>query len=65
VYGGFHLLPYKREELHQLIQYIQGDLSVKRVAPAHCTGHLGFKLFKEAFRENYLFAGLGETIRIN
>jgi 7,8-dihydropterin-6-yl-methyl-4-(beta-D-ribofuranosyl)aminobenzene 5'-phosphate synthase len=65
VYGGFHLLPYKREELHQLIQYIQGDLSVKKVAPAHCTGHLGFKLFKEAFRENYLFAGLGETIRIN
>ena len=65
VYSGFHLLPYKREELHKLIDYMKNDLSVRRVAPAHCTGHLGFKLFKEAFGENYLFAGLGENIIIN
>ena len=65
VYGGFHLLPYKREDLHKLIQYMKDDLSAKKVAPAHCTGHLGFKLFKEAYKENYLFAGLGETIKIN
>lgn len=65
VYGGFHLLPYKRDELEKLIHYIQTDLQVKKVAPAHCTGHLGFKLFKDAYKDNFLFAGLGETVRLN
>ena len=62
VYGGFHLLPFNRQQIVTLAQQLKNDLSVKRVAPAHCTGHLAFKILKEQFGENYLYAGLGETI---
>lgn len=63
VYGGYHLLPFKRPDLLALAKYLKTDLGVKKVAPAHCTGHLAFKLLKEAFGDSYVFAGLGETIR--
>jgi 7,8-dihydropterin-6-yl-methyl-4-(beta-D-ribofuranosyl)aminobenzene 5'-phosphate synthase len=62
VYGGYHLLPYKRNELKILANYLIGDLGVKKVAPAHCTGHLAFKILQETFGKNYIFAGLGESI---
>lgn len=63
VYGGYHLLPFKRPDLLALAKYLKTDLGVKKVAPAHCTGHLAFKLLKEAFGDSYVFAGLGETIK--
>lgn len=62
VYGGFHMLPFNRQQTGQLVSMLKNDLKVSRVAPAHCTGHLAFKLLQDSFRENYLYAGLGETI---
>ncbi len=62
VCGGFHLLPFREPDIRALTATMQKDLGVQRVAPAHCTGHLGFKLFREAYGENYLFLGLGETV---
>lgn len=62
VYGGFHLLPFDRQQVSQIADLIKNELGVAKVAPAHCTGHLGFKVFKDLYKENYLFAGLGETI---
>jgi 7,8-dihydropterin-6-yl-methyl-4-(beta-D-ribofuranosyl)aminobenzene 5'-phosphate synthase len=63
VYGGYHLLPYKREVLQQMADRLKNDLGVKRVAPAHCTGHLAFRTLKMAYGEHYLFAGLGEELK--
>jgi 7,8-dihydropterin-6-yl-methyl-4-(beta-D-ribofuranosyl)aminobenzene 5'-phosphate synthase len=62
VYGGYHLLPYKRDVLESLAKRMKNELMVKRVAPTHCTGHLAFRVLKQTFGENYIFAGLGETI---
>ena len=62
VYGGFHLIPFDRQKTIEICQYLKNKLGVRRVAPAHCTGHLAFKIFSDAFRSDYLFAGLGETI---
>ena len=62
VYGGYHLLPYERSTLIDLSNRLKDELEVKKVAPAHCTGHLAFKILKDHFNEDYLFAGLGETI---
>ena len=62
VYGGYHLLPYDREVLTSLASRLQNDLGVKKVAPAHCTGHLAFKILQDRFKSNYIFAGLGETV---
>ena len=59
VTGGFHLLPYGREEIDAIAATMRDELGVKVVAPAHCTGHLGFQIFREVFQNNYRLAGLG------
>ena len=60
--GGFHLFPYGVEEVRGVAMRLRDVLHVKRVAPAHCTGHLGFQAFAEVFGERDVFAGLGERI---
>jgi len=62
VYGGFHLLPFNRQQTNDLVSKIKNELNVKRVAPTHCTGHLAFQLLQQQFQSNYLYAGLGEKI---
>jgi 7,8-dihydropterin-6-yl-methyl-4-(beta-D-ribofuranosyl)aminobenzene 5'-phosphate synthase len=62
VYGGFHLIPFDQNKISEICHYLKDELGVHRVAPAHCTGHLGFKVFSDLFLGDYLFAGLGETV---
>jgi 7,8-dihydropterin-6-yl-methyl-4-(beta-D-ribofuranosyl)aminobenzene 5'-phosphate synthase len=62
VMGGFHLLPYGADEITQVAEALKRDLGVKRVAPAHCTGNLAFKIFREFYGDDYIFAGLGSEI---
>ena len=62
VLGGFHLLPYGAEEIGEIVRRMQDELAVTNVAPTHCTGHLGFKLFQEAYGEHYHLAGLGSSV---
>jgi 7,8-dihydropterin-6-yl-methyl-4-(beta-D-ribofuranosyl)aminobenzene 5'-phosphate synthase len=64
VYGGYHLLPYNREQITQLAKRLKNEMNVKRVAPAHCTGHLAFKILQNIFKDDYIFAGLGSTAEI-
>lgn len=63
VMGGYHLLPYSAEEISGLVTRLQDDVGVKLVAPAHCTGPLGFKIFRERYGSDFLSAGLGSEIR--
>jgi 7,8-dihydropterin-6-yl-methyl-4-(beta-D-ribofuranosyl)aminobenzene 5'-phosphate synthase len=63
VYGGFHMLPFDRDQTLALVEEIRTNLQVHRVAPAHCTGHLAFKLLRDKFGEDYVYAGLGEVVR--
>ncbi len=62
VYGGFHMIPFDREQTTQLVNLLKFDYGVHRVAPAHCTGHLAFKILYDTFNKDYVYAGLGETI---
>jgi 7,8-dihydropterin-6-yl-methyl-4-(beta-D-ribofuranosyl)aminobenzene 5'-phosphate synthase len=62
VTGGFHLIPYRREYIESLAKRLKEQYQVEAVAPAHCTGHLGFLIFRNEFGANYKFFGLGETI---
>jgi 7,8-dihydropterin-6-yl-methyl-4-(beta-D-ribofuranosyl)aminobenzene 5'-phosphate synthase len=64
VIGGFHLLPYGAEKITQVAKTLKGKLAVKRVAPAHCTGNLAFKIFHELYGDDYLFAGLGSKVSL-
>lgn len=63
LYGGFHLLPFDRTATNQLVTRLKDELGVRQVAPAHCTGHLAFKLLARAYGDQYRFAGLGEVLR--
>jgi 7,8-dihydropterin-6-yl-methyl-4-(beta-D-ribofuranosyl)aminobenzene 5'-phosphate synthase len=62
VLGGFHLLPYGADEIGEIVRRMKLELGVENVAPTHCTGHLGFKLFREAYGEKYHSAGLGASV---
>ena len=62
VYGGFHMIPFNREQTNKLASLIKNDLQVHKVAPAHCTGHLAFKILQDYFGSDYLYAGLGESV---
>jgi 7,8-dihydropterin-6-yl-methyl-4-(beta-D-ribofuranosyl)aminobenzene 5'-phosphate synthase len=65
VYGGYHLLPYEETDISRLVLKMKNEMNIKKVAPAHCTGHLAFKILKDHYQENYLFAGLGEELIFN
>lgn len=62
VYGGFHMIPFDRAQTVQLVSTLKNDLKVHRVAPAHCTGHLAFKILHDTYKTDCLYAGLGATI---
>lgn len=64
VMGGYHLLPYDTGEIEGIARRMRDELGVDQVAPAHCTGHLGFKVFRDLYGDDYLAAGLGARIPI-
>jgi 7,8-dihydropterin-6-yl-methyl-4-(beta-D-ribofuranosyl)aminobenzene 5'-phosphate synthase len=62
VFGGFHMIPFSRPEITALGKYIKDELKVKKLAPAHCTGHLAFKLLRDIYGSDYVYAGEGELL---
>ena len=64
VVGGFHLIPYKREYIEGLAKRMKEEYGIESVAPAHCSGHLGFSIFQKVFGDKYRFFGLGERINL-
>lgn len=64
VVGGYQLIPYKRDYIEGLAKRMKEDYGVESVAPAHCSGHLGFSIFQKAFGDRYRFFGLGERITL-
>jgi 7,8-dihydropterin-6-yl-methyl-4-(beta-D-ribofuranosyl)aminobenzene 5'-phosphate synthase len=63
--GGFHLMAWPRDELMALAVRLRDEHGVAEVAPAHCSGHLAFKLFREVFGERYRAAGLGSRLMLD
>ena len=62
--GGFHLGPYDQDTIERLARELKEKMGVRRVAPAHCTGHVGFKVFRQVYGEDYHYAGLGSVVRL-
>lgn len=65
VEGGFHLLPYDATYITNLAHLMKDDLGVHRVAPAHCTGNLAFKIFRDIYGENYNYAGVESEVQFS
>jgi 7,8-dihydropterin-6-yl-methyl-4-(beta-D-ribofuranosyl)aminobenzene 5'-phosphate synthase len=62
VIGGFHLLPNSASEIQQLAHTMKEDLGVRQVAPAHCTGMLAFKIFRDIYGNDFISAGLASRV---
>lgn len=62
VEGGFHLFPYDGDYISRLARQMKDELGVRRVAPAHCTGNLAFKIFRDVYGENYDYAGVESEV---
>ncbi len=59
VYGGFHMQPYDAATIERVAHQLKVRLGVRRIAPTHCTGALGFKVFRQVFGTDDVYAGLG------
>jgi 7,8-dihydropterin-6-yl-methyl-4-(beta-D-ribofuranosyl)aminobenzene 5'-phosphate synthase len=64
VVGGFHLVRTPESEVRRVALTLHDTLKVERVAPAHCTSELGFKVFLELFKERFDRAGIGAVIEL-
>jgi 7,8-dihydropterin-6-yl-methyl-4-(beta-D-ribofuranosyl)aminobenzene 5'-phosphate synthase len=65
VFGGLHLVTTPVEEIDALVETLQTKWKVQRIAPGHCTGEPAFARLRKAYKENYVYAGLGTTVQIN
>ena len=64
VTGGFHLGAASPEKVSRIIKELK-VLKVEKVAPNHCTGSMAIRMFKEAWGDNFIHLGVGETCRID
>jgi 7,8-dihydropterin-6-yl-methyl-4-(beta-D-ribofuranosyl)aminobenzene 5'-phosphate synthase len=63
VVGGFHLRDKSTAEIETIIADFQ-RLGVKKVAPTHCTGAQAITMFKSAYGDDFIQAGVGRKIQI-
>jgi len=64
VFGGFHLLDKSEKEMNTIISEIK-NIGVVKCGATHCTGDSQIKMFKEAFGDNYVELGVGNSVIIN
>ncbi len=62
--GGFHLLQKDDDELSNMVNLIKTKYKVNYVAPSHCSGERAMMIFKSVYKNNYLYAGLGEELNL-
>ncbi len=62
--GGYHLIPYDATYVNGVAKRLKDTYGVKKVGPAHCTGHLAFKILKDLYKDDYLLAGLGSKLEL-
>ncbi len=58
VFGGFHMIQKPTSTINGVIKRFQ-ELGVRQGAPCHCSGDDARRLFKEAYGDEGLYAGLG------
>ena len=63
VLGGFHLGGTSEGKITGIVEDFQ-QLGVQRVAPCHCSGDVARRLFKEAYGEDFISAGVGSKLKI-
>ncbi len=63
VLGGFHLGGASQERIEPIIAAFT-QMGVQKVAPCHCTGDQAIGLFREAYGQDFVQAGVGRVVQI-
>jgi len=63
VAGGFHLGGEPPSRIESIVEEFR-HLSVRKVAPCHCSGEGARSLFRQKFGADYLESGVGKMIRL-
>lgn len=61
--GGFHLGRASQMHIQTIISRLQ-SMGVQKVAPSHCTGERAVEMFRQAWGEDFMEAGLGAVIEL-
>lgn len=64
IFGGLHLVLTKEPEVQRVAKALRDEWHVEQIAPGHCTGEPGFLALSEAFRDKYVYAGLGDSVEL-
>jgi 7,8-dihydropterin-6-yl-methyl-4-(beta-D-ribofuranosyl)aminobenzene 5'-phosphate synthase len=64
VFGGFHLLDKSDQEMDSIIAELK-SIGVVKCGATHCTGKKQIQLIRNAFGENFVELGAGNSIFIN
>ena len=63
VTGGFHMGGWSKKRIESVISDFK-KLGVMKVAPCHCSGDRSRKMFSEAFRSQFIKAGVGSVVTL-
>ncbi|MBN1615450.1 MAG: MBL fold metallo-hydrolase, partial [Deltaproteobacteria bacterium] len=63
VLGGFHLVGQPTSRIRSILRDLR-RLSVRKVAPCHCSGDEARKLFKQEYGADYMECGVGRRITL-
>ncbi len=61
ILGGLHLLSKNKSEIKNIIEFFK-SCKLRYIAASHCTGDKAREMFREAFKENFINAGVGKEI---
>jgi 7,8-dihydropterin-6-yl-methyl-4-(beta-D-ribofuranosyl)aminobenzene 5'-phosphate synthase len=64
VMGGFHLFRKKSCFINEIVRTFR-SLSVKQVAPCHCSGEATLNKFKEIYCHDFYSIGTGSVLKIS
>ena len=62
VFGGFHLPAAPDSVVARIATALHDTYKVDRIAPGHCTGEPAFYRFKNVWKDQYVYAGVGSVI---
>ncbi len=62
VLGGFHLFQSSTNNVKDIISEFK-NMGVLKSGATHCTGEASIKLFRDAFKENFIELGAGRVIK--
>lgn len=64
IVGGFHLVTAPDPEVDRIVIALHDRFKVDYIAPGHCTGEPAFAALQKAFGDRYVYAGLGQTLKL-